>query len=119
MYEFLQRIFPFVVAILYIIPTAVLFLRFRQKQTVYLRRFPPIDRYQTLDMYTPGVGNPPRTSRRIREALWRRQKEPDLERLRSEMWRSSGLVALWALGVPLVAFIFIILLDLAGYPPFV
>src|SRR3989442_1110334 len=91
MYEFFQRIFPFIFPILWLVPTIVLFLRFRQKQSAYLRRFPPIDRYQTLDMYTAGVGNPPGTFHRICYAQWRKQDDPDLEQVQRELWRSYGL----------------------------
>jgi hypothetical protein len=115
MYEFLRQIFPFVFATLWIVPTVVLFLRFRRKQLAYLRRFPPIDRYQTLDMYTPGIGNPPGTFRRIWDAQWRRQDDPELERLRRELWRRYGLVMLWVFGFPLVAFVASVLVTPNGH----
>lgn len=111
MFEFLQRIFPFVFPVLWIGPTVFLFLRFRRKQVAYLQRFPPIDRYQTLDMYTPGVGNPPGTYRKITQAMWRRQEDPELEQFRREVRRAYGLVALWVLGFPLAAFIAVVLLT--------
>jgi hypothetical protein len=48
MYEFLQRTFPFVFLVLWIAPAFILCfrlcLRFRRKQSAYLRRFPSIDR---------------------------------------------------------------------------
>ncbi len=116
-YEVLQRIFPFAFPILWFGPTIVLFFRFRQKQAAYLRKFPPIDRYQTLDLYTPGGGNPPGTYRRIQEAMWRQQDDPELERLRREMWRRFGLVVLWGAGFPLLTCWAITLLILSGYPP--
>jgi hypothetical protein len=115
MYEFLQRIFPFVFAILWIGPMVFLFLRFRRKQVAYLRRFPPIDRYQTLDMYTPGVGNPSGTYRRLSAAMWRRQEDAELERLQRELCRRYGLVALWIVGIPLVAFVAVVLLTPTGH----
>ena len=116
-YEFVQRIFPFVFPILWFGPTIVLFFRFRQKQVAYLRRFPPIDRYQTLDMVTFGVGNPPGTFRRVWDAQWRKQDDPELERLRREMWRRYGLVMLWVFGFPLLTFATLTVLILTSHPP--
>ena len=117
MYEFVQRIFPFAFPILWIVPTVVLAFRFRWKQSAYLRRFPPFARYQTLDMYTPGVGNPPGTFRRIWDAQMLQQDDPGLERLRREVWRRYLLVALWGFGFPLLTFAAITLLVLTGHPP--
>jgi hypothetical protein len=114
-YEFVQRIFPFAFPVLWVGPTLVLFFRFRKKQVAYLRRFPRIDRYRTLDMYT-GYGDPPGTFRRMWDAQWHRQDDPELERFRREMWRSYGLVAAWMFGFPLLTFATIALLILTGHP---
>lgn len=82
MLDFLQPIFPFAFSIAWLGPSFFLGFRFHTKQAAYLRRFPPINRYQTLDMYLPWVGNPPGTYRRIKEAMWQRQPDLVLERLR-------------------------------------
>lgn len=74
--------------------------RFRALRSAYLRRLSPIDRYQTLDLYMPGPGNPPGTYRRLREALWHQQDNPDLERLRREVWRRYRQCIIWMFGFP-------------------
>jgi len=112
--DVLQPFFPFVFAIGWFGGGIVLYFRFRREQQSYLRRFPPIDRYQTLDMYTPGFGNPPGTSRKIYAAMWQRRDDPELERLRREMWRHYGYVALWIFGFPLLTIDVIALLVVAG-----
>jgi len=116
MYEFVQRIFPFVFPVLWFCPTLVLFFRFRKKQIAYLRRFPRIDRYRTLDMYT-GFGDPPGTNRRISDVQVRRQDNPELEQFRREVWRSYALVAAWMFEFPLLTFAAIALLILTSHPP--
>jgi hypothetical protein len=116
MYEFLQRVAPFAFPILWFAPTIVLFFRFRKKSVAYLRPFPPIDRYRTLDLYTV-IGDPPGTYRRILDVQLRRQGDPELERLRREMWRSYGLVMLWVFGFPLLTFAALTILILTGHPP--
>jgi hypothetical protein len=102
--------------VLWIVPAFTLFLRFRRKQSTYLRRFPPVDRNQTLDMYTPWAGNPPGAYRRITEAMWRRRDDPELEQLLRDLWRGYGFVALWTFGFPLLTIAAIVILSLSGHP---
>jgi len=49
--------------------------------------------------------------------MWRQQDDPELERLRREMWRRFGLVVLWGAGFPFLTFSAITLLILTGHPP--
>ena len=113
-YVGLQRIFPFAFPILWLGGTFVLFSRFRRAQRAYLRRFPP-GAGVPLEMY---VGGGPRSvTRAIFRLMWRRQDDPELERLRRGVWRSYRTVALWGFGVPLLCFGVITLLILTDHPP--
>ena len=115
MLDFLQPIFPFAFAILWVGPSIVLYFRFRQKQVAYLRQFPPIDRYRTLDMASPGPGgSPPGTYRRINKAMLQRQTAPERERLRRDMWQRYGFAVLWIFGFPLITVGMVALLIIAG-----
>lgn len=111
----LQRIGPFAVAVLWFGMAANLYVRFRAKQVVYLRRFPPIDRYQTLDTFVFGVGHPKGAYGRLMKTMRQRQDDPEVEQLRREMWRSYRLAALWALGFPFIVIVASIVLTLAGF----
>lgn len=91
-----------------------LFFRGRRKQVAYLRRFPPIDSYRTLDTYASWVGNPPDTFRRWWEALYTRHSDPELERLRKEIQHDAHLIPLWMIGFPLVTFGVVALLTVIG-----
>jgi hypothetical protein len=117
LYDTVQRIFPVAFPILWVVPAIVLFARYRVNREIYLCRFPPIDRYRTLDMFSLWGMNPAGTYKRVLHALWEPQDNADLEQLRREMWRSYGLFALWTLGFPITIFGVIILLILTGHPP--
>ena len=114
MFDFLVPIFPVAFPILWFGGTIVLYFRARKKQVIYLRRFPPVEPYMTLDFYTSLFGAPRGTRRRINEVIFKRQADPELEALRRAMWRRFGLVALWIYGFPLLTFGVAALLALAG-----
>jgi hypothetical protein len=108
--------FAFVVA--WIVPLFALYFRCRTKQVVYLRRFPPIDQYRTLDVYRVGAGNPPGTFRRINEAMDQPQEEPELERMRREVWRLYRRVMARDVGFPVVMAILVgVLVATCIVPP--
>ncbi len=65
-------------------------------------------------MYTPEFGNPPGTLRRIYAAMRQHQDDPELERLRREIWRRYSYVALWIFGYPLLTNGVVALLVVAG-----
>ena len=79
----------------------ILHVRFRAKQATYLKRFPPVG---GVPLNMPGGGNPfgavPRT---IWQAMFDHQPDWELERLRLDVWRRCGYVALWIVGFPIVA----------------
>jgi len=82
MYETLNNLFP-LFGLIWAGGTLLLYFTcYASHAAAYLRRFPPIDQYQTLDMYTSGAGNPPGTGRRYYAAIWLPQDDPELERLR-------------------------------------
>ena len=83
MYEVFQQLFPLGFAMVWLGGTIALTLPVVRKHGAYLRRFRPADQFK---------------------AMWQRQDDPALERLRLAVWRWYGFALLWELGVPLVAF---------------
>ena len=114
LYVALQRVFPFAFPTLWLGGMFALFFRFRRTQREYLRRFPPVEGVP-LDMYWGG--GPRSVTREIFRVMRQRQDDPELERLRREVWRSYRTVALWGFGFPLICFGVITLLILTGHPP--
>lgn len=71
----------------------------RAKQVAYLKRFPPVE---GIPLEIAGGGNPfGAVSRAFWRAQLRRQPDPDLERLRHDIWRRFGYLTLWIYGFPL------------------
>src|SRR5262249_50142823 len=65
-------------------------------------------------VHTTLYGAPPGTWRRLKEAMWQRPEDPDLEALRRAVWRRHALVALWVFGFPLLTFGVAVLLAVNG-----
>lgn len=49
------------------------------------------------------------------QAMRQRQPEPELERLRRELWRRYRYMVLWVLGFPIIVFAPVVLLIVTGY----
>ncbi len=95
--------------------TLVLFIRARAKQREYLRRFPPVAGVP-LDIYWGG--GPQSVTRAIWRVSLQRQSDPELERLRQEMWRRVAYYVLWLGGFPILVFGVLALLILSGLVTF-
>jgi hypothetical protein len=100
-FEVLQNIFFAAVVIPWIGVGIALYFRYRSKQRNYLKRFPPVEGI-SLDTYFPS--DPRRVLQAINRAMRQRQDDPELERMRREMWRSYRTIVVWVFGFPLVAF---------------
>ncbi len=107
-----QQLFPFAFAITWFGVEAVLFFRFRAKQRAYLHRFPPVEGVP-LDMYVGG--GPKSVTRAGFRAMWRRQTDPELERLRREVWQHFIYMGIWVYGFPIIVFGAVVLLTATGY----
>jgi hypothetical protein len=79
--------------------TVLLGFRYRAKRRAYLQRFPAVEGVP-LDMFVSG--GPSRVRRAIYRAMWQRQADPDLERLRRTMWRRLLYLAVWIVGFFLI-----------------
>jgi hypothetical protein len=87
--------------------------RFRAKQRAYLHRFPPGEGVP-LDMYA-GLG-PPSVKSAVVRALNQRQADPELERLRQEMWQYYRRhVVVWIFGFPILCFGVMALVIATGF----
>lgn len=96
-----QNVIGFSLAIAWIVVVIVLYVRTYLKQRAYLRHF--------AHEYPYLAGEPlfdvPRTFRAYREVarLGReRQSDPELERLRREMWRRNRSYIIWLFGFPVL-----------------
>jgi hypothetical protein len=97
--------------------TIILFVRTKVKGNAYLRRFPPVDRYVTLDLYMSANPFDP-VRRRIGQVMRQRQDNPELEQLRREMWRRFWYCSIWMFGFPAIfAGVSVILILLLWHPP--
>lgn len=113
MFAVLQQIFPCAFGITWAGVTAILYFRFRAKQRAYLHEFPSVAGVP-LDMFIGG--NPlGAVARAVYQAMWQHQPDPQLERLRHEMWRRYVYIALWVLGFPLLTYGAVALLIVTGY----
>ncbi len=92
----------------------VLFIRAREKQRAYLRRFPPVEGVP-LDIHLPSAG-PANVTRAMLRALRQRQTDPELEQLRREVQRRARYIAIWAIGTPIIVLGVLALLAVTGYP---
>ena len=120
MLDFLQPIFPFAVAILWIVPPIVLFFHNQLTYGAYMRQFPP----GAVDSTLPEVRGFLSTfaswraiierSRRIGEAERLAPPDPERERLRKAAMRSGVLLLVWGVGFPLVTCGVVGLLTVAG-----
>jgi hypothetical protein len=90
----------------------VLFFRVRAKQVVYLKRFPPVNGVP-LEMFLGGNPFGPEI-RAINHAMRQHQTDPELERLRREMWRRNRYQIIWTFGFPLLGAGVVAILILTG-----
>jgi hypothetical protein len=111
MYALLRQIFPLVFFILWIGVGIILFFRARAKQVAYLKRFPPVE---GVPLYMVGGGNPFGAQARAIWRAMRRQPDPELERLRREVWRRFRLYPIWIFGFPLLTGGVVALLIVSG-----
>src|SRR5260221_623723 len=112
MYPMVQNVLAVAFVITWLGGTAVLFFRYRAKQRAYLHRFPPVEGVP-LDMYVGG--GPKSVTRAGFRAMWRRQTDPELERLRREVWQHFIYMGIWIYGFPFVVFGAVVLLTATGY----
>ena len=95
-----QHIVVFAFVLIWVGGIVAFYVRMRARQGQYLKRFPPVE---GVPLEIAGGGNPfGAVSRAIWRALLRRQPDPDLERLRHDIWRRFGHLVLWIYGFPLV-----------------
>lgn len=88
---------------------AVLFVRFRLKQHAYIHHFENELRFLAgSPLYIPssaqGVGDALRVMRQ-------RQSDPDLEKLRRNMWRRYLFIVLWVFGFPVAVIALVVLVK--------
>ena len=96
-----QNVASLMLAAICALGAIILHVRFRAKQTAYLKRFPPV---AGIPLTMAGGGNPfGAVSRAIWQAMLNSQPDPGLEQLRLDMWRRCGYIALWIVGFPIVA----------------
>jgi hypothetical protein len=100
-YAFLQQVGGYILVGVWIVGGVLIFhLYFLPYELAYLRQFSPVDGVP-LDMYTGG--NPFHPVSRARfAALFQWQPDAELERMRRDMWRRLGLLALWLFGFPVI-----------------
>jgi hypothetical protein len=111
--ETLQQVFAYTPVLVYMAGGITLFVRGHAKQVDYLRRFPPAEGVR-LDTFKSG--NPfGAVNRAIIQVSREPQEDPDLERLRQAMRRSSRQFALWLFGFPPLTLGVVMLLILAGW----
>ncbi len=76
----------------------LLYLRHLKRERAYLRHFPPVD---GVPLDALRGGNPfGARSRAAFRVMLRRQPEPELERMRRDLWRRWRYVLLWIYGFP-------------------
>ena len=97
-----QNIVSLALAAIWAVGMITLYFRMRAKQVAYLKRFPLVE---GVPLYMAAGGTP---FGAVAGTIWRvmlnRQPDPDLERLRQEIWRRFRYMALWIYGYPVVAF---------------
>jgi hypothetical protein len=116
MFAVVQKIFGFAFTIAWIRGAGILAFRWRAKQRAYLGRFPPVDAFPLdapLDRFL-GMNPFGKDAGALREAAWQQQRDPELERLRREVWCSYRAIVLWAFGLPVVVFGTILRLTITG-----
>lgn len=80
-----QNIVSLVLAAIWAVGSITLYFRMRAKQVAYLKRFPPVE---GVPLYMAAGGNPfGAVARTIWRVMLNRHPDPDLERLRQEIWR--------------------------------
>jgi hypothetical protein len=92
----------------------IFFLHVRSYQRAYLKQFPPVNGVP-LDMYVGGNPFSPESCA-VWSAMWNRQPNPDLERMRRQYWRRYRRLMLWMLGFPVLAIGVAALLMLTVFP---
>lgn len=76
----------------------VLYVRFLKRQRAYLRHFAPVD---GVPLDALRGGNPfGARSRATFRVMLQRQSDPELERMRRDLWRRWRPVVLWIYGFP-------------------
>jgi hypothetical protein len=100
--QLLELPFNVAFALMWLGGTLVLGFRAWRLQVAYLRRFPPVAGVRLDDLVTGRAWQLPwsAANRAAIRAMWWRQDDPELERLRRAVWLGYGLVALWIIGVP-------------------
>jgi hypothetical protein len=111
MVDIFGRVFPFAFAILWLGVGISLYFRTRIQEVAYLKRFPPVN---GVPLYMVNGGNPFGAQARAIWRAMRRQADPDLERLRREVWRRFRLYLVWIFGFPLLSFGIATLLIISG-----
>jgi hypothetical protein len=102
--ELLERLFAVAFALVWLGGALVLGFRAWRQHVAYLRRFPPVAGVRLDDLVAGRAFRLPwsAANRAANRALWRRQDDPELERLRRAVWRGYGYYFLWIVAVPLL-----------------
>jgi len=100
MSEALQNLFFFALVATWFGGTILRWIRYRQAQRAYLRRFPPVEGYPLEEYLGRNPWSP--VDRAINELARQPQADPELEQLRRAMWHQLRYVILWMFGFPLL-----------------
>jgi hypothetical protein len=111
MIDIFRGIFPFAFAVVWSGVGIVLYFRTRVQQAAYLKRFPPVN---GVPLYMVNGGNPFGARAQAIRHTMRSQSDPDLERLRREVWCRFRLCLIWIFGFPLLSFGIAALLIISG-----
>ncbi|MGO8947815.1 MAG: hypothetical protein ACLQUY_09160 [Ktedonobacterales bacterium] len=102
MYAVLEQYGGYVLAGVWMVGGVILGIRNGKYRSAYLQRFPPVN---GVPLYMTWHGNPfGSEARAIYRAALNRQPDPDVERMRRELWRRYGQICLWIFGFPVLAF---------------
>jgi hypothetical protein len=95
-----QQFGPCLFIVLWIGGGVIFFLHSRAAQVAYLKKLPPVNGVP-LEMFMGGNPAGPE-ARAIARVSRTRQTDPELERMRREMWRRSRHLLYWMFGFPVL-----------------
>lgn len=96
MFAVLNNVVLPVLAGVWVVGTIIFLLRYQRYRTAYLKRLPP---FKGVPLYMYG-GFGPRGV--VLRAMGDRQSDPELERMRRDIWRAYDHGVLWILGFPVL-----------------